>query len=205
VVAVGVGGLGLHGCESGLHPDTFHARRQAVLSFRAAALARLGLAPSAPRQPSAAAASPLQLGHAPEAAAVALARAALARECHGAAQTADASSNATAVRAAALLRAAADALSGPTAALFDAGAHNGLGATPVGVPASVVRVLVVQRSDRRRFVDVNRLAAAVREAATPQLRLAVKVTAHAARKGFIRILSSSLCTACRRIVSLLCG
>jgi hypothetical protein len=69
----------------------------------------------------------------------------------------------------------------------------------------VVRVLVVQRSDRRRFVDVNRLAAAVREAATPTLRLAVKVSAHAARKGFVRILSSSLCTACRRIVSLLYG
>jgi hypothetical protein len=41
--AVGVGGLGLHGCEYGLHPDTFAERRNAFLAFRATALRALSV------------------------------------------------------------------------------------------------------------------------------------------------------------------
>jgi len=41
--AVGIGGLGFHGCEYGLHPDTFNERRDAFIDFRATALNALGV------------------------------------------------------------------------------------------------------------------------------------------------------------------
>lgn len=178
-VVAGVGGLGLHGCESGLHPDTFPARRQALLRFRAAALAHLGLAPPAPPhpplgeplgEPLGKLLEPAQRRSAP-AAAVGLAQAALARE---AALERPHWPNATAAHAAALLRAAADALR--------AAPPSNSGLSPLEPSPVKVRVLVVQRSDRRRFRDVNRLASAVRDASTPKLQLAVKVSAHAATR-----------------------
>mmetsp|Transcript_13165 Transcript_13165/g.26864 ORF Transcript_13165/g.26864 Transcript_13165/m.26864 type:complete len:431 (+) Transcript_13165:1042-2334(+) len=42
-VVVGVGGLGMHGCEFGLHPDSFRARLDALLSFRRSVLSTLGI------------------------------------------------------------------------------------------------------------------------------------------------------------------
>ncbi len=37
----GIGGLGMHGCEYGLHPDTFVSRREALWSFRRSVLDQL--------------------------------------------------------------------------------------------------------------------------------------------------------------------